>query len=206
MKAFHPKLGFFLFLVTGTLLPVLGCGSSSGPPALIGKFSIVDAIFSAQDVGGFAFNGTSTIIAAGNFAAACDQETQALGVPNSETFAIAIASVDAAGTAVPATLPGRYAISGSAGPATSGLYAQAFFLRNDAACNADLELEVSTGDVTVTSLDASTVEGDLHFVAMVNTVTSSQHPEPQPTGDHLTAHFTAASCSALSFNVTRRCP
>jgi hypothetical protein len=188
------------------LLLALDCNGSSTPPALMGDFAITDAIFTTQDVHGFAFSGTSTIFALTDFPAACDKEEQAQGVPTSKTFAVAIASVDASGSATPAVSIGRYAIIGSGGHAASGLYAQALFHRTDATCTPDVELEVTAGDVAITRLDSSALEGDLHFTAMENTVTTPQTPDPQATGDHLTTHFVATVCPALSFNITRSCP
>jgi hypothetical protein len=193
----------------GALVSVLfaasGCGGSSGPPALIGPFTIADSAFNGEDASGFVFHGTTTIVAPADYSGVCSHSAQG-SVPNSKFLAVALAAVDASGNATPISAPGRYAIVNTSAQAVNGLFAQAYFQHLDATCSPDVELEAITGDVTVTRIDNSALEGDLHITAFVNDMTTAENPAPVRTGDQVTAHFAAVPCPTLTFNSSPPCP
>jgi hypothetical protein len=195
--------GVFL---AGALVAAPGCGSSSSPPALIGPFAIADSAYNAEDASGFAFHGITTIVESADFAGVCDHVTQRQGVPNSKVLALALGAVDTGGNASPVSAPGRYLIVTDSAQAVDGLYAQAFFQHVDGTCNPDVELGAIAGDVTITRIDGSGLEGDLHLTAFENSVTTAQNPVPQRTGDQVSTHFVAIPCPTLTLNSTPQCP
>ena len=183
-----------------------GCGGSSGPPALIGPFTIADSAYNNEDASGFVFSGPSAIVAVGDYSGVCTNSGLGHSVPNSKVLAVALAAVDAAGNATPASTTGRYAIVGGDAQPVNGLYAQAFFERLDGTCHPDVELAAVAGDVTVTRLDGSGLEGDLNLTAFENSVTTGSNPVPSATGDRASGHFVAIPCPTLTFNATLPCP
>jgi hypothetical protein len=187
-------------------LVVLGCSSSSATPSDAGAhpdaatqvtgtaggstFVAADAVFTIADVAGFEFHGQSTALLIATFTGICAKEQAGAGVKGGRSIIIGLAVNDAGGNASAVASPGTHAIaSGAAATAAGARVAQLFYQRAGDDCLRAESHEAASGQVVVTSVDTSAVEGTFDVVLA-------------DTNERVTGSFAAASCSSFDPNRT----
>jgi hypothetical protein len=185
---------------------VLGCSSQGATPSDSGAnsdaatqitgtaggstFVAEDAVFTIADATGFEFNGQSTDLMIASFTGACSKEQANAGVKGGRSIVIGLAVNDASGNASAVASPGTHMIaSGSGAMAAGARVAQLFYQRVGDDCLRAESHEASSGQVQITSVNTSALEGTFDVVL-------------SDTNEHVTGSFVAASCSSFDPNRT----
>jgi len=152
------------------MLASCGNGGTTAPAAVHGTFN--GKALNAQDAYSFRIvfgSNIRTYVVITDYANACNLENTNARKPNTSALSFSLSSsalLDA----------GTLSLGGTGDPAFETAYYTGF----DSSCNASLNESAATGSVTLTNLDASTVDGtfDLGMAG----------------GDHATGTFNAINC------------
>jgi hypothetical protein len=176
-----------------------GDGTASGQGMIGGQqFSPVDAISRAEYGKGFGFFGTPMFVELSGYANLCGAWANNADVAGGQTLVLGFAWIDSSGTAQTPTAPGVYTVDYlGAPPAKNSATAKAFY---QLSCSSTAPYDASSGSVTVTRIDSTSVEGSYDI-----TMNCSDFNCPSPELAHLTGTFHSVGCSALDINKSLAC-
>jgi hypothetical protein len=193
-------------LIGGSVLfSALACSSKSAAPndagldgslgtqvtGLVGgaAFQARDSVFTVAQAKGLGFNGTSTVVLVADFGGVCPNQGANAGVKGGRSIFLGLAVNDAAGMAAPVSSSGVFAVGPGGAAQMPGARAQLFYESDGDNCLKAEMHSASTGQVTITEVGASTLEGTFDVVL-------------SDTNEHVTGSFASVDCASFDPNRT----